>query len=243
MLDVQPVFGKILAKEHRKQLPQPIRLLIEQAFAFLRDSKDKAHAVDHALKMIRDCARIAKEHKLDIRPELVGLAVLWHDVWKAQLEPTKNIFKILFREVMEGSKAANLFIQHATQLNLDEALKTEVANAIRRHASFTIQSPQTLLDRILIDADVLQMFDPKRFTETMDGLLPFQNPFFLMIVITAIERQMRSYAKKNNIHFGWTKEKRTQLKKELDLGFEKKKREVESKIAEALFGRVDLGQI
>lgn len=206
----------VLAKEQRKQLPDPIRQLIELARDLLLKSKDKAHDLGHALKIILESSRAARAENIDIRPELISLAALWHDVWKSQLEPTKNIFTLLFREVMEGSKAANLFLQHATELGLDEAIKTEVANAIRRHASFSLENPQTVLDKILVDGDVLQMFDLKRFAEVMDGLMPFENPFFVMVILTAIEGRMIAYAEKNNIHFGWTKEKRARLRKELD---------------------------
>lgn len=124
-----------------------IEELIFQARSLLKQSTDKAHDINHAMRVAQDAKTLAKQ--LDYpRPELVELCGWWHDVGRlSQNEGHEEISAKLLRDEL-----ANL------KMNEDSNI---VFDAIRFHR--WDMTPLTIEGQIVRDADKLDFISPARW--------------------------------------------------------------------------------
>jgi|SRR3989344_1876399 len=124
-------------------------------------------AVSHALRVLGYLDEFAQtaEYKSVIQKEEVNLkfifiAVLWHDCWRSQKDPTTWL-DLLWYTIVESFAATRMFKKAARENGLPKGEIDRIGYAIKRHDSLFF-GPETLEARLLKAVDIEDGYSEER---------------------------------------------------------------------------------
>ena len=106
--------------------------LLEKGMKYYDYSYDQ-HKKPHIERMINLLSLFPINEFKSINKEAVLIAIVWHDVYKATRNFSKNIFPFLFQQLYEGYGSAKIFLKIAKQYNIREETIRLSYEAIKFH--------------------------------------------------------------------------------------------------------------
>ena len=139
-----------------------IKIMLDKAVAFMTNTKDLSHGMDHVISLLRNANRFFKSttNEFNIDKEILLLALYWHDVWKSQNIPTPGNY--LFHQVYEGLGSMFMFKKYAKTAGLSPRITRAVSYAIRKHSLVQFRPAKTLEAQLLWDLDMLDFWNLQR---------------------------------------------------------------------------------
>jgi len=186
-----------LVKQNNLALSKKSLRLAEIGIHKMSEAKDKSHGVYHVYHIFDNLNYLLScnsEIRRKINFDVLILAICWHDVWISTQTP-KNIFNIIYLQVVEGISSAKIFKKEADKIQLDRLIRDNTYYVIRKHSSFQILPAFMLEAQILFDLDKLEMWNYKRFFKLGTKLVA-QKQFYQKSIV----RLYYSYSQKMGLY-------------------------------------------
>jgi hypothetical protein len=191
-------------------LSPQIKLMLDQAVEFMKNTQDVSHGMDHVNNLLRNANRFftATGDTFAIDKEILLLALYWHDVWKSQNKPAPGNY--LFQQLYEGWGSMFMFKKYAKVAGLPPGIIRAVSYAIRKHSAVQLRHSKTLEAQLLWDIDMLDLWNVQRVQSVFKNLKWTNISIFDSYIL---------YMKKVGVHFNfeWT---RHEVKKRKPFFFE-----------------------
>ncbi len=190
-------------------------LLCKAGLKIMSLAKDKSHGVYHIYHLFDNLDYLInsnKEVKDKINFETLIMAICWHDVWISNQNP-KSVLQIIYYQMIEGIRSANMFNDEASKIRLDILTKGMVRYVIRKHSSFQVLPAFLIEAQILFDLDKIEMWNYKRFFKfgtEMVGKKEFYQKYIVRFYLSYSEKMglyfkdLEKVFKKNSRNF-WKK--------------------------------------
>ncbi len=136
-------------------------------------SCDPLHLRSHIDDMFQELpSLLATVPRIGLRVdyEVLLLAIIWHDVWKAKV-PSTSFLSLIVNNIVEGHFSAYIFLQEARRFGLKVTTIFQVMHAITYHSVFFPLGKRTYELMILYDLDTLELWNMKRMIRVEDTFI------------------------------------------------------------------------
>ena len=163
-------------EKHNIKLSRNILKLCNDGMELLSKSIDLGHDTRHVELMLDDLDSYLANVKVSTKLKFDRLlpSIVFHDVWKSQIDTTKNLKTFLFAWFYEGYGSSKIFKRFAEKNDVTQEDAKMISTAISRHVKtgFSIidylTRPKNLEEKILYDLDNLSILHKERFTRLVD---------------------------------------------------------------------------
>lgn len=158
------------------------------ALLIMKNSKDTSHDLKHVENIFSNINLVINDlNNIKINFDVLVLAVCWHDVWKASYK-YKGLWNLLYRQVVEGISAANLFKKRVKRYKLSDNINKNVYYAIRKHSQLQFLPIITVEAKLLDDADKIDAVNYKRLQNTELEKIMLKKSLYIKFVIWYFDR-------------------------------------------------------
>ena len=173
-------------------------------------SHDVLHDVNHILRLLDILDQFINWEK-DIRPrinfDILILALLWHDIWKAKIK-VKSTFGLIWAFLWDGHGSARIFTTENKSKIPPDIFKSALY-AIKVHGP-SIGNPKTLEAKILKDIDGLDEWSAERLDALVKHFLGSKQESRRMIRLLKLYYNLvLKKQKANKYYFLWPQEEFT----------------------------------